>query len=361
MAIDPVTLGAAKSYTDKVIEAYNPDAYLGVTTTPLSDGSTTNPITINNKSVTAKSGQVAAYSDEEFIFDGTTWRKFGGTFAGLTDVNFVELEDGAEVKYNATSHKWENVNPPKIVTWADGTDEEIAAMLAAHYEKIIDVSDYWSVGDERVVPLSAISADGTYYMDCEAQNVTFVLSQVGGKTLSSGNKECAFQVDQKGLLGDQSQTLFMIKINSSGATTQAWKDCEARTWCNEKYYNALPSTFKSIIKEHINDVSLDYSDTMTTTNDKVAFRAAVEILGKDFPDANIYYSLSEGDLIDYYKTSSNQLKANPYDANSYNYWTRSQNHSNASKWTPIRNVSGNASCGETSISQVSGVATYFVI
>ena len=114
MAIDPVTLGAAKSYTDKAIESVNPDAYLGVTTTPLSDGATTNPITIDGKSVTAKNSQIAAYADEEFIFNGTTWRKFGGSFAGLVDVNINTPTSGQMVQYDATSQKF--VNGMKITT-----------------------------------------------------------------------------------------------------------------------------------------------------------------------------------------------------------------------------------------------------
>ncbi len=108
-----ITLAAANAYTNKAIESVNPDAYLGVTTTPLSDGSTTNPITIDEKSVTAKSGQIVAYSDEEFIFNGTTWRKFGGTLAGLTDVNINNPTNGQFQRYSGTTNKWENVNDTK--------------------------------------------------------------------------------------------------------------------------------------------------------------------------------------------------------------------------------------------------------
>ena len=56
-----------QSYTD----------YLGVTTTALTDGATTNPITINNVSVTAKKGNIVNYGSKEFIFNGTAWQLFG--------------------------------------------------------------------------------------------------------------------------------------------------------------------------------------------------------------------------------------------------------------------------------------------
>lgn len=51
--------------------------YIGVSSTAISDGSTTNPITINGVSVTAVAGNVVFYNDNEFVFDGTTWEQFG--------------------------------------------------------------------------------------------------------------------------------------------------------------------------------------------------------------------------------------------------------------------------------------------
>ena len=57
------------------LEAYSD--YLGVTTTELTDGSTTNPITVNGDSVTAKKGNIANYGSKEFIFNGTAWQEFG--------------------------------------------------------------------------------------------------------------------------------------------------------------------------------------------------------------------------------------------------------------------------------------------
>ena len=59
--------------------------FLGVTTTNLTDGATTNPITIKGESVTAKNGDIVLCSvteggtsiTAEFIFDGTNWQQFG--------------------------------------------------------------------------------------------------------------------------------------------------------------------------------------------------------------------------------------------------------------------------------------------
>lgn len=72
------TYDLADSYARELIE--NLEGYtkfLGVTTTALADGATTNPITVNGESVTAHSGDIANYGSKEFIFNGTTWQEFG--------------------------------------------------------------------------------------------------------------------------------------------------------------------------------------------------------------------------------------------------------------------------------------------
>lgn len=51
------------------LESYS--AFLGVTTTALTDGATTNPIVIEGADVTAESGSIAIYGSKEFIFNGS--------------------------------------------------------------------------------------------------------------------------------------------------------------------------------------------------------------------------------------------------------------------------------------------------
>ena len=49
----------------------------GVTTTPISNGSTTNPVTINGQSVDAYKGMVVFYNSKEFVWAGTSWVELG--------------------------------------------------------------------------------------------------------------------------------------------------------------------------------------------------------------------------------------------------------------------------------------------
>lgn len=74
--------------------------------------------------------------------------------------NGTQLEDGAyqvvvtyiddngvaaEYKYNIKSYTL------NIVTWSDGSDKDVAAMIAAADAGKINLSDYWNIGDERVI------------------------------------------------------------------------------------------------------------------------------------------------------------------------------------------------------------------
>ena len=64
--------------------------WLGVTTTPLTDGASTSPITINEESVTPAKGNVAQYSGEEFAWNGTSWQSLGkNNFGALAFVDEV--------------------------------------------------------------------------------------------------------------------------------------------------------------------------------------------------------------------------------------------------------------------------------
>lgn len=67
--------------------------YLGVTTTPLTNGSTTNPIIIDDQSVTATTGNVTVYENAEFVFDGTKWDEFGD-LSTLGDLAYKDSATG---------------------------------------------------------------------------------------------------------------------------------------------------------------------------------------------------------------------------------------------------------------------------
>lgn len=98
--ISKITLPTGTTYDikdqgarDLIAEMSGYTDFLGVTTTALTDGATTNPITINNKSVTAKKGNIATYGSAEFIFNGTAWQAFGD-LSGLGSLAYKNSASG---------------------------------------------------------------------------------------------------------------------------------------------------------------------------------------------------------------------------------------------------------------------------
>lgn len=82
----------------------NATHFLGVTTTVLTDGDTTNPITINSQSITAVSGDIVIYNagtelapeNKEFIWNGTAWQEFGDpSIQNLGNLAFADTASGS--------------------------------------------------------------------------------------------------------------------------------------------------------------------------------------------------------------------------------------------------------------------------
>ncbi len=65
--------------------------FLGATTTQISDGSTTNPITVGGKSVTAVAGDVVISGNKEFVFGDNKWAEIGDVSAQATAIK--DLQD----------------------------------------------------------------------------------------------------------------------------------------------------------------------------------------------------------------------------------------------------------------------------
>ena len=55
----------------------NRTAYIGVTTTPLSTGSTTRYIIIDGETVEVQRGNIAIYGSAQFLWMGSSWQQFG--------------------------------------------------------------------------------------------------------------------------------------------------------------------------------------------------------------------------------------------------------------------------------------------
>ena len=135
----------------------------------------------------------------------------------------------------------------EVVSWADGTDEQIAAMVAALDDGTLTVEETgWQIGDERTVALSAMEATGVGESHAE-QEVTMVLMDSHHYTLTeattSGDTKDHFVVGMKNRLVTGGY------MNSSGSNSGSWSGCARRAWCNEVFRFALPEPLRSCFKQ----------------------------------------------------------------------------------------------------------------
>lgn len=199
----------------------------------------------------------------------------------------------------------------KTVTWASGTDTEIANMVEAADAGIISLSDYWTVGDVRSISLSAMSATGVGESH-SAQKADFVLMNKGGKTLASGTT-CSFIVGMKNCLATTGY------MNSSNTNSGGWNYCKRRTWCNSVFYNAIPTTLRPIFKQFKNVTASGTSTSTTTSTDYFALPSEKEVFGSvTYANSTAESSNSQ---FEWYKTSSNRVKKVNGSASSW--WERS--------------------------------------
>lgn len=106
--IQNVTYDIKDAYARQAIADLGSALYwIGVTTTVLTDGAVTNPITVGGESVTANVGGVAQYDGTEFVWNGSAWQELGtgnlGTLAykdsasgTFTPEGSIVVTDGAD-------------------------------------------------------------------------------------------------------------------------------------------------------------------------------------------------------------------------------------------------------------------------
>ena len=213
-----------------------------------------------------------------------------------------------------TLSQLKRVQTLKIVSWADGTNEEIAAMVAAADAGKINLSDYWKAGDTRTVHLSAMSGSVSNANESHAaQDVQMVLTDPGHYTLANG-KKCNFVVLQKDCLKETGAM-------SSFITNSGWNDCSRRTWCNSVYRNAIPSTLRGIFKQFTTYAANGTGPSSVASRDYFALFSEKEVFGRvTYANSS---AESKNSQLTWFKTSSNRIKKNGMNGIAYMWWERS--------------------------------------
>nr|DAG81062.1 MAG TPA: Putative endo-beta-N-acetylglucosaminidase surface protein [Caudoviricetes sp.] len=195
----------------------------------------------------------------------------------------------------------------KIVTWATGTDAEIADMVAAADAGQISLKDYWAVGQERTVQLSAMAATGVDESHV-AQSATLVLMDstcIGftlATTTSGGKTKPDFIVGLKNSLKEAGY------MNSTDTNANGWSGCARRTWCNNVFRQSIPSSLRGIFKQFKwkqGKGGVEQSGLLETT-DYFGLAPAIAVSG------SATYSQADEDARyawwNWYQTSTNRIK-----------------------------------------------------
>lgn len=210
-------------------------------------------------------------------------------------------------------------NPPvKIVPWATGTDEEIAAMIQALDSGKLTIQDTgWQIGDEREVSLAAMEATGVGESHA-AQTVTFVLMDSGHFDLTTptagGSTKDHFVVGMKDCLDEVGY------MNATNTNEGSWPACARRSWCNSIFRNAIPQTLRNCFKQfQVITAETVSGTTNLTSDDYFALPAVKEVFGTAAnSNATEAAALSQ---IAYYETVANGIKQ--VDGSAGRWWERS--------------------------------------
>ena len=219
------------------------------------------------------------------------------------------------------SYKMENPQPsgPTIVSFADGTDEEIAAMLEAYYNDELTWEEMgWAVGDTRKIHLNAFNAPKPNSSQIwKAQDITVVIVAHDYTYLlipvNGHDKACITVQTRETLSGTSAGTQGTIYVNGDSSydkTFKKWSALYMRTYLNDKVLGAFPSgDFKSAIKLSTHYRHTAYNSTATeVVTDTLFLPSYPEIFGTASYDDYKATSPVEGAQFDYYKTSSNRIK-----------------------------------------------------
>ena len=298
---------------------YYPKPYLINSTIPYTEGETVNIL-----------DHLIGYNPDKMLIYGdvtASEQKKNTCYITLKSMNDRWL-DGSGEKFEI---EWNTI---KIVSWTSGTDEEIVAMIQAADAGKIDLTDYWNVGNIRLVQLSAMSATGVGESHV-AQTIGFTLvaKDTGIEDYtnpcynyqyvddSKVRKYPSFIVQQGNTFGNGSNNEYGY-MNSSNTNSGSWNGSARRTWCNSVYKNAVPSTIVDIFKQvKVKTIATYNGSSMQESSDYFFLPAEKEVFG-----SRSYSNTTEADALSiwpYYSTSANRIIYNNSSGSANGWWERS--------------------------------------
>ena len=292
------------------------------------------------KLVMKESGYPANPDDGTLVVDNTTRDKYkttGYTVTGLTNGKkyyfalFPYSTDGV-YNYDTGNRLLGEPEDLKIVTFADGTDDEITKMIEAHYAGKININDYWAVGDKRTIHHNAMAATGVSESH-DANDYAYVIIGIEHDDLVTpinGKTKAAITIQTERMLYWDTTTEYndsydMVHeygyMNSSSTNDGGWEGCVRRKWCNSTYRQCLPTYIQNMMKQVKKLTSAgSQSSAIKTSNDYAFLPSEIEVSG-----STSYSFTGEGKQYQYFKTTANRYKKPRYGSGyaSGMWWERS--------------------------------------
>jgi len=309
-------------------------------------------VKLNSQSTYTPAQMAAAIADITGSISGTITPSTDADKVLVTDSNLTAIANAIRAKLDvATTYTPAQMAEailsiqaagPTIVSWASGTDEEIAAMIDAAHTGTIDLRQDggWAVGDVRTISIEAFaSGDNVAHA---AQSIDIVITSFD-EYMSCGN---VMQFDFKEALE------LGIRMNSYNTNAGGYGASEMKTTTLPALVNALPAWLKSRLIEFSVLVSAgNKSSTIeTVTGNKLALRSEIEVFG-----TNTHSFAGEGLQISYYAIANNRSKKRGHSGTTDTWWMCSPVASNTTGFCIVTN-SGNADYSGASM--LRGVSPY---
>jgi hypothetical protein len=230
-------------------------------------------------------------------------------------------------------------------------------MLDEHYAELINIADYWVVGDTRTESITAI-ASGTTGESQSAQDIELIIIGMNHDDKADGSGKAAVTVQTKNQLGTAG---YMYSLYNSHSYS-LWSGSPRRTWCNSNFKSALPIWLQNLIKpiakvsnRHA-DNSYSYCRGQTNTTDEVFLLSEFETFGSSYLASTYGDVGSDGTQYDYMKTQANRVKTGPA-----SYWWLRSSHVDRSENSRFVLVGSDGAAGHAVAGFTYGIAPGFSI
>lgn len=207
----------------------------------------------------------------------------------------------------------------KIVTWADGTWEEIGAMVDAHYAGKIDITDYWSISDTKSLHLGSMAAVGEVSAQSE-QDIELQIIDFNHDDLADGSGKSAVSLSMKNCLSATS----MYQSTYNQYTYARYSISNMKKFIDGSFFNALPpglqTIIKPVIKKSVYPSNTSNTNAIDETTEKCFLFSNAEVFGAPYSS---YVTTLDGEQYEFFKTQSNRIKNVASQSGAYHWWTRS--------------------------------------